>query len=364
LSQPGDVALVADYLIFLRGAERTFAQIAACWPAAPIYTIAYRRRATDDRFVGRDIRTSFLQRFGLNRRWYRKALPLLTRAAQSLPVDGHAVVVSSSFGFAHGVRTGESAVHVCYCHSPFRQAWHERGRALDSVPSWARFYAARSLERYRRWDREAARHVTRYVANSEITRERIAELYGHDAPVVHPPVEVERFAVHEPEDYFLYVGELVSHKRPAVALEAAHLSGSPIVVVGDGPDLSALRARFPRARFVGRIDDRELADVYARCRALVLPNVEEFGIAAVEAQAAGRPVLGLAKGGALETVIDGRTGVLVEGEEARGFAEAMRHVDFDRFAPAEMRRNARRFSADRFRRGLRALVEEASANAG
>ena len=353
-------ALVADYLIFFRGAERTFAQMAECWPQAPIYTIAYRGGATAGRFEGREIRTSFLQRLGLNRHWYRYAMPLLPRAAESLPVGEHRTIVSSSFGFAHGVRPGPGAVHVCYCHSPFRQAWHERDRALATTPRWARRYAARTLERFRAWDLEASHRVTHYVANSEITRARIADLYGREAPVIHPPVEVDRFAPGEPEDYFLFVGELVAHKRVGVALEASRLANAKIVVVGDGPERFRLRRAYPSARFMGRIGDRQLADVYARCRALVVPNVEEFGIAAVEAQAAGRPVVAIAAGGSCETVRDGETGVLTAGHGPADLAESMREVDFDSFDPAAARDNAQRFSAARFRAELKRVVDHAA----
>jgi glycosyltransferase involved in cell wall biosynthesis len=358
----GRLALVADYLIFFRGAERTFAQMAECWPRAPIHTIAYRAGATGRRFDGRRIQTSFMQRLGLNRHWYRYALPLLPRAAESLDVGGYSTIVSSSFGFAHGVRPGSGAVHVCYCHSPFRQAWHERERALATTPRWARGYARRTLDSYRRWDLDAAHRVTHYVANSEITARRIADLYGREAPVLHPPVETERFEPGEPEDYFLYVGELVSHKRPAVAVEAARLARVPLVVVGDGPERRRLQALSSGSiRLLGRIDDQELAGLYARARALIVPNVEEFGIAAVEAQAAGRPVLALGEGGALETVVDGVTGTLVAGGNPADFAEAMREVAFERFDPAAARENAERFNAATFRRRLQALVHEASA---
>jgi glycosyltransferase involved in cell wall biosynthesis len=355
------LGLVADYLIFFRGAERTFAHMAEAWPEAPIYAIAYREAATDHRFAGREVRTSFMQQLGLNRRWYRKALPLLPRAAESLPVSGHQTVVSSSFGFAHGVRPAAGAVHVCYCHSPFRQAWHEHDRALATTPRLARPLAARSLARMRRWDRDAATRVTHYLANSEITRERIADLYGRDAQVLNPPVEVDRFRSGEPEDYFLYVGELVSHKRPAAALEAARRAGRRMVVVGDGPQLAELRHRYSdTARFLGRIGDDELAGVYTRALALVLPNVEEFGIVTVEAQASGRPVLAVDRGGARETVRDGETGVLVSDSEDQ-LAEAMRHVDFTRFDPALAQANAQRFAAARFRERLRELVAAAQA---
>jgi glycosyltransferase involved in cell wall biosynthesis len=358
-------ALAADYLIFFRGAERTFAQMADCWPEAPIYTIAYRERATAGRFAGREVRTSYMQRLGLTRHWYRYALPLLPRAAESLPVGPHAVVVSSSFGFAHGIRPGPDAVHVCYCHTPFRQAWHENEAAVAATPRIARRLAARSLARMRSWDREASKRVTRYVANSEITRRRIADLYGRDSDLLHPPVEVDRFVPGEVGDYFLFVGELVAHKRVDVALEAARLAGRPIVVVGDGPEHGRLRARYgSSARFAGRIDDAELARVYAGALALVIPNVEEFGIAGVEAQAAGRPVLALGQGGALETVRAGETGVLVEGGTAEELAEAMREVDFTRFDPAAARANAERFAADRFRERLRELVDREARGGG
>jgi glycosyltransferase involved in cell wall biosynthesis len=362
MSSEASPALVADYLIFFRGGERTFAQMAECWPDAPIYTIAYRPRATDGRFEGRDVRTSFMQKLGLNRRWYRWALPLLPRAAESLPVASHPVVVSSSFGFAHGVRPGEGAVHVCYCHSPFRQAWHERDQAIAGTPRLARAYAARSLARMREWDVEAARRVTTYVANSEITRERIAEHYNRESVILSPPVEVARFHQGAPEDYFLFVGELVAHKRVDAALAAARLAGRRMVVVGSGPELRRLRAEFGDvATFLGRIDDQALADVYARALALVVPNVEEFGIAGVEAQAAGRPVLALDQGGTRETVIDGETGVLVSRSD--DFAEAMREVDFTRFEPAAARRNAVRFAPEHFRSRLRELVDRAVADA-
>lgn len=361
-ADPRDPALVADYLIFFRGAERTFAQMAAAYPESPIYTIAHRAGATDRRFAGREIHTSWLQRAGLTREWYRYTLPLLPGAAESLPVSRHRVVVSSSFGFAHGVRPRPEAVHVCYCHTPFRYAWHERDRGLSGTPAFARPIAARSLTRVKAWDVEASTRVTHYVANSEITRARIAEFYGRDAEVLHPPVETERFAVSEPEDYFVYLGELVSHKRAEVAIEAARLAGKPITIVGDGPDLPALRAAHgDHATFLGRIGDAELAAVLSRALALVVPNVEEFGIAAVEAQASGRPVLALGAGGALETVVDGETGVLVDGGSVEEFAEAMGEVDFTRFAPAAARANAERFAAARFRERLTDLVARASA---
>jgi glycosyltransferase involved in cell wall biosynthesis len=226
--------------------------------------------------------------------------------------------------------------------------WHERDRLLQETPPALRPVARHLIRRIRRWDLGAARGVTHFIANSQLTRRRIQEFWDREANVVHPPVDVDRFHPANPEDYFLVVGELVRHKRVETALEAARKARCNIKVVGTGPDLSRL-ARWEGAgvQFLGRLTDAELADVYARARALVVPTVEEFGIAAVEAQAAGRPVIAVNAGGACETVIDGETGVLVEpGPEA--IAEAMRHVDFDSFSPERVRRHARTFSVPAF----------------
>ena len=353
------LALVHDYLLTMRGAERTFAEIASCWPQAPIYTLLYDAEAVADGFDGRRVNVSRLQLLGARQASFRYLLPLFPRAAERLSVDGFDVVVSSSSAFAHGIRPSPGALHVCYCHSPFRYAWFEQERALSECPRPARPLLARTLRRIRRWDLEAAGRVTRFVANSQLTRERIGELYGVDAEVVHPPVAVERFSIEEPEGYVLFVGQVVRHKRVEVAIEAALLAGRPIKVVGAGPDLEQLRNRF-RGRAVellGSVSDRHLNELYARCTALVVPNVEEFGIAAVEAQAAGRPVVAVDAGGVRETVVDGATGILVEGKSAAALGEALAETDFDRFDPEEIRAHAQQFGAAAFRQRFASLVE-------
>jgi glycosyltransferase involved in cell wall biosynthesis len=214
-------------------------------------------------------------------------------------------------------------------------------------------YVARTLDRVRDWDVRASSRVTHYIANSEATQARIGEFYGRDSVVIHPPVETERFSCGKPEDFFLMVTETVRHKRIDIALEAAQLAGRRIKVVGTGPDLEPLRQRFgATAEFLGRVSDVELAGLYARAAAFVMANVEEFGIAAVEAQAAGRPVVAVAAGGALETVVDGETGVLVPQGDVSAMAEALRFVDFDRFAPEVIQKNADRFSVATFKERL------------
>lgn len=362
------VALVHDYLLVSRGAERTFEAIAECWPEAPIYTLLYDREGTQDRFAHREVRTSCLQRLGARQANFRRLLPVLPWAAGSLPLSTYELVISSSSAFAHGVRVGSGGRHVCYCHSPFRYAWFETERALAEVPAPLRPLLAQLLRALRVHDRAAARRVTRYLANSELTRQRIASCWDREAEVVHPPVEVDRFSparstrslLPRARRSFLVVGELVAHKRVEVALEAARQAEVPVRVVGEGPERARLEARYGfdgGAEFLGRVGDAELARLYSTARALILPNVEEFGIAAVEAQAAGRPVVATAAGGALETVIDGETGVLVPDGDVAALARALGETDFDRFRSERIARHARRFSRELFKQRLLRRVE-------
>ncbi len=356
--------LVHDYLLVMRGAERTFAQIAECWPQAPIYTLLYDEQGTDGVFGDRVAGTSYLQRLPARQANFRKLLPLFPGAAERLAVGDHDVMVSSSSAFAHGIRPAAGATHICYCHSPFRYAWHERERALREVSPLTRPLLRRQLDRIRSWDLRAVNRVDHFIANSEITRTRIADLWGRDSTIVHPPVATDRFAIGEPEDFFLIVGELVTHKQVGSALEAASRAGQPVKVVGTGPCLESLRERFGgQVDFLGRVDDLELAKLMARARALVVPNVEEFGIAAVEAQASGRPVVAPDLGGTGETVVDGRTGVLFPAGDFDALAELMRHVDFDRFDPKAVRTHALDFRAEAFRDRLMRDVDRVTRRA-
>ena len=359
------IGLAHDYLLVMRGAERTFAAIADCWPRAPVHTLLYDEAGTRRTFAGHPVHTSYLQRLGPTQSSFRRLLPLFPHAAGRLDVGDCDVLVSSSSAFAHGVRPRNGAVHVCYCHSPFRYAWHERSRGLAEVPRPARPLMGAALARIRRWDVEASRHVTRYIANSGITQQRIFRYWGRDSTIIHPPVEVERFVIRPPEDYFLLVGEIVPHKRIDLALEAAALAGKRVKVVGSGPSLDRLRAQYgDRAEFLGRVKDGDLIELYARACALIVPNVEEFGIAAVEAQAAGRPVVALEAGGTGETVIDGKTGILIRDQTSEAFAEALAYTDWESFSGVEIRRHAAtKFSTATFMRNIRAEVERAASDA-
>jgi glycosyltransferase involved in cell wall biosynthesis len=353
------VTVVHDYLLVMRGAERTAAAIADLYPQAPIFTLLYDEQGTNGRFADRSVTTSPLQRLGASQTTFRRLLPLYPWAVGRLELPNSDVVLSSSSAFAHGVRVPEDALHICYCHAPFRYAWYEEERALAETPSPLRPLLRRQLRWMRGWDRAASRRVDSYIANSQLTRERINRYYGRDAVVIHPPVETHRFAPGKPGDSLLVVSEIVRHKRLHVALEAARRAHSPIRVVGSGPDLDAMREAYPEAEFIGRTGDEDLAELYASARAVIVPSMEEFGITAVEAQAAGRPVIAAAAGGALETVLDGQTGRLAVLDDVDSFAQAIATIDELDFDPARAVENADRFSVAAFRRRLSSEVTRA-----
>jgi glycosyltransferase involved in cell wall biosynthesis len=356
-----DIGLVHDYLLVLRGAERTFAAIADMWPSSPVYTTLYDAGATEQRFAGHPVATSFLQRAHVGQGSFRRLLPLFPRAAEKLPVQAHRLIVSSSSAFAHGVRPGPDAVHVCYCHTPFRYAWFERQRALAEVPAQFRPALSLSLSGIRRWDVKASQRVTHYVANSRNTQRRILELYGRESNVVHPPVEVDRFSCGEPEDYFLTVSELVPHKRVEIAAEAASAAKKKLKVIGGGPEFERLRARYGKTvEFLGRVGDQELRRLYRGAIGVVVPNVEEFGIVAVEAQASGKPVIAARAGGSTETVIEDVTGCFVPPGDAPALERALRRFDPADYEPATIQRHAQTFSADAFRAKMREEIRIAA----
>jgi glycosyltransferase involved in cell wall biosynthesis len=351
------VALAHDYLLVMRGAERTFAAMADHYPDAPIHTLLYDEEGTQERFAGRSVSTSPLQRLGIGQRSFRRLLPLYPWATGRLRPAGCDVLLSSSSAFAQGIEAPRDAIHVCYSHTPFRYAWFEEARALHEMTPPLRPLLRLQLRRMRSWDLAASRRIHAYIANSRLTQQRLRQCYGRDSVLVHPPVETTRFRTGEPDDYLLVVSEIVRHKRIQVALEGARRARAPIKVVGTGPDLEEMREAYPEAEFLGRASDEDLVALYAAARAVVVPSREEFGITAVEAQAAGRPVIAANAGGALETVVEGETGLLPAFDDPDSFAAAIARIDSLDLDPARAQANAQRFSVAAFQRRLGEEVE-------
>src|SRR5438552_1111099 len=236
------VALVHDFLVDVRGAERVFLALCDLFPQADLFTAVYDEVGTEGRFAHRAVQTSYLQRLRPSARTFRALLPLYPAAMESLDLRGYDLVISSASAWAHGVIVDEQAVHVCYCHNPFRYAWNAREGTLADHGPLTRAGLRVLFNRWRQWDWIAAQRVDRYVANSDTTRRRIRRYYGRDATVIHPPVDLARFAPGKPaDDYHLVVSELMPHKRINVAIDAFNRLRRPLVVVGDGPDARRLR---------------------------------------------------------------------------------------------------------------------------
>ncbi|HEX6714048.1 MAG TPA: glycosyltransferase [Thermoleophilaceae bacterium] len=359
MAQPRRVALIHDFLLDLRGAERVFLALCDIYPEAPIYTPVYDEEGTEGRFSDRDIRTSFLQKLRPSARTFRGLLPFYPSAVESFDLSGYDLIVSSSSAWAHAVIYDEAAVHVSYCHNPFRYVWNDRDATLAQRDPITRAALRMLFRRWRQWDWIAAQRVNRYVTNSRTTQARIRAYFGRESTVVHPPVDTSRFTPGAHGEHYLVLSELMPHKRIDMAVQAFNQMKRPLVVVGDGPDMRRLR-RLAGATvtFTGRVSDEDAARLLQTSRALVVTGAEEFGIAAVEAQAAGRPAIAPSRGGALETVRDGITGKLWDG----GVADLVRAVegfDVDAVDPGACVENAKRFDTKVFSGAFPREVERA-----
>lgn len=353
------VALIHDFLVDLRGGERVFLELCDLFPEADLFSPVHDPAGTEGRFLERGVATSWLNRMHPTERCFRALLPLYPRAVEGLDLSRYDLVVSSSSAWAHGVVAAPGQRHLCYCHNPFRYAWDQRDEATAGRTAPVRRALEWTLSRWRDWDRQASHEVDRYIANGATTRERIARCFGRSSGLLHPPVDVDRFEPGLPGEAFVVLSELMPHKRIDVAVEACARLGLPLTVIGDGPELERLRGLAGEgAEFTGRLADREVEERLASAAALIQCSTEEFGIASVEVQAAGRPVVALGMGGALETVIPGVTGELFESPAVDCLAAALESFDPGSYSPSECRSNAERFSRERFAEGIMREIRE------
>jgi glycosyltransferase involved in cell wall biosynthesis len=364
------VAIVHDWAVSMRGAERVLESLCRLYPDAPIFTLSHDARHLSPELASRTFHDSFLHRWA---RWlpsggpgFRLFLPLFPTAIESLRLDGFDLIVSSSHAVAKGVVVPPGALHVSYVHSPMRYIWEQRADYTPSVPAGALGRAAFGLTaRYlRRWDRASTARVDLLIANSVYTRARIRGSYGRDAIVLEPPVDVERFAG-VPElrpdggpPVYLCVSALVPYKRVDLAVRAFAARQRPgrLVVVGDGPERARLEGLGGgRVTLRGRVDDAELLRLYARCRAVIHPALDDWGIVPREALAAGRPVVVFEQGGAADAADEG--GVRFQQPTAASLNEALDRLESMTFDSASLRAAARRFDRATFEARFAALVE-------
>jgi glycosyltransferase involved in cell wall biosynthesis len=356
------VAIAHEWLVRFAGSERCVAEMLETFPGARLLTTIVDRTAVP--LPLRTAEPSFLQAIPGATRHHEWLLPLMPLSWQlRRPVRDVDVLVSSSHACAKAVRIGHGIPHLCYCHTPMRYAWDFEAER-DRFPRALRPLARASMAWFRRWDRSTATRVTRFVANSSAVAQRIRVAYGRSARVIHPPVGTDFFTpAGERDDFFLYVGRLVSYKRADLVVEAfAGLPEHRLVIVGEGPLGAALEARATsNISFRGSLEDEELRDLYRAARAFVYPADEDFGISMAEAQACGTPVIGLAAGGALDIVDPGRTGWLVEDQSVDALRAAIRRAAQEDLSSDVIAREAARFSPARFRREIDEAVRECAA---
>ncbi len=349
----GSVAIVHDYLNQPGGAERVVLAMAGMWPDAPIYTSLYRVDSTFPGFGATEVRVSALDFFPVDH-GFRNLFPLYPAAFRSFGTLTQDIVISSSSGWAHSVRTAPHSFHVVYCYTPAR--WLYGGEYLGAARRKLAFRPF--IGAMRSWDRGAARRAHLYIAISHEVRRRIRRQYGIDAPVVYPPVDVERFRPQERGERLLVVSRLLPYKRVDVIVDTATRAGIALDVVGTGPALDDLRRRAgPTVQFHGRASDAEVTALMDSCRALCLPGKEDFGITPVEANAAGKPVVAFAAGGALETIEEGVTGAFFTRHTPDNVLDAINRCDRIAVGPEKIAAAARRFSRHAFEVGLASVLE-------
>jgi glycosyltransferase involved in cell wall biosynthesis len=357
------IALVHDWLTGMRGGEKVIEALCELYPDAPLLTLVHVPGSVSPAIERMRILPSIVNRVPGIDRVYRQALPLFPFAIEQFDLDDVDLIISTSHCAAKAVvRTGRAS-HLCYCHTPMRYVWDQRdvyfGRERMGEPSHRLLRPV--LAGLARWDRETAHRVDRFVANSRHVAERIRRYYNREAAVVYPPVDTSYYTPDgiEPDRYLLIVSALSPYKRIDLAIDAAARVGMPLKIAGTGPDGPRLEAMAgSHVEFLGAVPDEGVRELFRRATAVLLPGEEDFGIAPVEAQACGRPVVALGRGGALETVIDGVTGILVSEPSPEAFADGIDRVQHLTLDPMTIREHALRFGRDRFVQEIRRTVDQ------
>lgn len=359
------VAIVHDYLNTYGGAERVLDELHAMYPDAPVFVSVHDPARLPAHYRTWDIRPSRLNRFKAVRPRHQALLPFLPSVFESFDLDGYDLVISDPSGFCKGVLTNPETCHVSYCHSPPRFLWDfHRYAERESLGRVSRGVLAPLLPRLRVWDRAAADRVDYYVTTSGLVQSRIEKFYRRPSVIIPPPVNVSNFRVSDADDgYFLLLMRLVGWKRPDIVVEACTRLGLPLVVAGDGREEARLRRiAGPTVKFVGRVWDDEIGELYARCRAFVLPAVEDFGITPLEAMASGKPVIAIGAGGVLDTVVPGLTGEFFHEQTADEVARTLQDFDPRRYDPIRIRFHAEQFDTSVFRARLRSEIDRCLAD--
>ena len=361
------IALVHDYLVQYGGAERVLESFARVFPEAPIYTLVYDAQATRGVFEKYDVRTSFLQHMPFARTHHRLFPLLMPLAIEQFDLSRFDVVLSDSSSYAKGVITRPETVHISYVHTPMRYAWDDCQKYTNDfgLPHLVKKMVPFAMNGIRIWDRVSARRIDYPIANSAFVARRIKKYYNRDAVVIHPPVDVAHFRLRPElrderlagETYFLMVGRLIAYKRHDIVIEACNRRGIPLKIIGRGPEEARLRRMAgPTIEFLSRVDDADLARYYANAQGFVFPQEEDFGIVAIEALAAGRPLIAYRGGDIVDHIVEGRTGVYIEEQTADAVVAALDAFARHTFVHEDIATYADKFDKHQFERKIRRYV--------
>lgn len=362
------VAIVHYWLVGMRGGERVLERLLDLYPQADIFTHVYAPEAVSEKIRSRKVVSTFIQRLPFSRRMYQSYLPFMPRALERLDLSGYDLVISSESGPAKGVIPPPDATHVCYCHTPMRYIWDHQAQYRDMSGFVSRLGMEMFSNGLRIWDVSSAQRVDAFAANSSFVRQRIRKYYRRDATIIPPPVEIDQFRPSAaPGPGYLWVGQLISYKRPDIAVKAFNELGLPLLVVGTGGmERELKRIARPNVTFEAKLPYAKLKEAYANARALIFTAEEDFGIVPVEALASGRPVIAYGRGGVLDTVDDGKTGLFFGQQTPDSLIEAVRRFDgwIGDFDPAAAVEAARRCAPEAFDRAFLDLVAAAQRGTG
>jgi glycosyltransferase involved in cell wall biosynthesis len=353
------VVIVSDPLVQRGGAEKVVADVLGrIFPEAPIHAVLYSAQTGPAHIADRVIPTALQRIPGATRR-HRWLLPFYPAAVESIDLRGYDIIISSHHTAAKGILRTSDQRHICYCHTPMRALWERSIEELEELPAPLRPIAARALSRLREWDYVTAGRVDLFLANSMTTQERIRRHYGRDSRVVHPPLDGARFhrnADSSVGDYYLVASRLVPYKRVDLAIAATAKLGRRLVVAGTGPVKAGLHDS--HVEYLGHVSDQRLAELMRHARALIFPAFEDYGMTPVEMMACGRPVIAYGKGGALETVVDGITGVFAAQQSVDSFVDAIERFESREFDSNRIAEHARSFSFDGFAEQLHEAITD------
>jgi glycosyltransferase involved in cell wall biosynthesis len=357
------VAIVHYWLVSMRGGEKVLESLCRLFPEADIFTHVYDPDAVSETIRRHRISTTFINSLPFARRRYKQYLPLMPIALEQIDLRGYDLVISSESGPAKGIIPSAGAVHICYCHSPMRYIWNMFHDYRERAGFLTKLVMPPLAHYLRSWDAIASMRVDCFIANSQTVAARIASYYRREAIVIYPPVDVDIFdsvPVTEVEDYYLMAGELVAYKRPDLAVDAFNASGRRLVVIGGGEMLTAIRKMAgPTVSVLGSQPFEVLRHHYARCRALIFPGEEDFGIVPVEVMASGRPVISYGRGGVTETVPEGVAGLFFEEQSPAAIERVIRKFERMRFDSAAIKAQAEKFHVNKFNSEFVSVLERA-----